>query len=283
MLLFSSFNRQSTSNHVAHKHAQRTPKYMCVRTYIFLFRNKHFLVDWLATACKTRVWITAGKQTSFIIRTESTSWSISHPNQWRSRDPSSWGVELDTVQQTVSGLRIRGTLPPVPHITASQSGSARYLIYCVTIRKFFFSRKKLRIKLDMFVRLYVFALWILNCWNGELLICRLVSLLNKYSFCGGWMNEFGALVEWHRLGKSEVLGEKSVPVQFCAPQIPHGVTADRAKIFQFTCHRPMPWHTARPRWRDILVKLKSLSFKICRRPVAKHRACTGKWKASCVP
>jgi hypothetical protein len=36
-----------------------------------------------------------------------------------------------------------------------------------------------------------------------------------------------APVEWNWQGKTEVLGEKSVPVPRCPPQIPHGQTRDR--------------------------------------------------------
>jgi hypothetical protein len=34
----------------------------------------------------------------------------------------------------------------------------------------------------------------------------------------------GAPVEWNWQGKTEVLGEKPVPVPFCPPQIPHALT-----------------------------------------------------------
>jgi hypothetical protein len=34
----------------------------------------------------------------------------------------------------------------------------------------------------------------------------------------------GAPVEWNWQGKTEVLGEKPVPVPLCPPQIPHGLT-----------------------------------------------------------
>jgi hypothetical protein len=36
----------------------------------------------------------------------------------------------------------------------------------------------------------------------------------------------GAPVEWNWQGKTEVLGEKPVPVPRCPPQIPHGLTRD---------------------------------------------------------
>jgi hypothetical protein len=48
-----------------------------------------------------------------------------------------------------------------------------------------------------------------------------------YSVGGRWMNEYGALVEWYWQGKTEVLGEKTVPVPLCPPQISHRLTWDR--------------------------------------------------------
>jgi hypothetical protein len=37
----------------------------------------------------------------------------------------------------------------------------------------------------------------------------------------------GVLMEWNGQGKTEVFGEKPVPLQLCPPQIPHGLTRDR--------------------------------------------------------
>jgi hypothetical protein len=39
----------------------------------------------------------------------------------------------------------------------------------------------------------------------------------------------GAPVEWNWQGKTEVLGEKPIPVPLCPPQIPHGLTRDRTR------------------------------------------------------
>lgn len=92
-----------------------------------------------------------------------------------------------------------------------------------------------------------------------------------------WMNErvrsIGGMTQ--RGGMCEVLGEKSVPVPFCTPQIPHLMTVGWTKTSEVTGHRLIPCRMARPRWRCILVKLKYASCKRCRRPVAKHRKCTG--------
>jgi hypothetical protein len=39
----------------------------------------------------------------------------------------------------------------------------------------------------------------------------------------------GAAVEWNWQWKTEVLGEKRVPVPLCPPQIPHGLSRDRIR------------------------------------------------------
>jgi hypothetical protein len=38
-----------------------------------------------------------------------------------------------------------------------------------------------------------------------------------------------APVEWNWQGKTEILGEKPLPVPLCRPQIPHGLTRDRTR------------------------------------------------------
>jgi len=46
--------------------------------------------------------------------------------------------------------------------------------------------------------------------------------------------EYGALVELHWFGKTRVLGDKPVPVLFCLPQIPHGLTWNRTQACMLT-------------------------------------------------
>jgi hypothetical protein len=46
--------------------------------------------------------------------------------------------------------------------------------------------------------------------------------------------EYGALVQLYRQGKTEVLGEKPVPVPICPPQISHGLTWDRSRASEVT-------------------------------------------------
>ena len=56
----------------------------------------------------------------------------------------------------------------------------------------------------------------------------------------------GAPVEWNWQGKTEVLGEKPVPVPLCPPQIPHGLTRDRTRASAVTGRRLTVWAMARP-------------------------------------
>jgi hypothetical protein len=56
----------------------------------------------------------------------------------------------------------------------------------------------------------------------------------------------GAPVEWNWQGKTEVLGEKPVPVPLCPPQIPHGLTRDRTRASAVRAWRLTPWAMARP-------------------------------------
>jgi hypothetical protein len=56
----------------------------------------------------------------------------------------------------------------------------------------------------------------------------------------------GALVEWNWQGKTDVLGEKPVPVPLCQPQIPHGLTRYRTRASAVGGRRLTAWATARP-------------------------------------
>jgi hypothetical protein len=47
----------------------------------------------------------------------------------------------------------------------------------------------------------------------------------------------GAPVESNLQGKTEVLGEKPVPVPLCSPQIPHGLTEDRTRSGRTAANR----------------------------------------------
>jgi hypothetical protein len=56
----------------------------------------------------------------------------------------------------------------------------------------------------------------------------------------------GKLVEWNWQGKTEVLGEKPVPVPLCPPQIPKGRTRDRTRAFAVGGRRLTASAMARP-------------------------------------
>jgi hypothetical protein len=56
----------------------------------------------------------------------------------------------------------------------------------------------------------------------------------------------GAPVEWNWQGKTEVLGEKPVPVPLCPPQIPHWLTRDRTRAAAVEGRRLTAWAMARP-------------------------------------
>jgi hypothetical protein len=56
----------------------------------------------------------------------------------------------------------------------------------------------------------------------------------------------GAPVEWNWQGKTEVLGEKPVPVPLCPQQIPHGLTRDRTRASAVGGRRLTAWAVARP-------------------------------------
>ena len=71
-----------------------------------------------------------------------------------------------------------------------------------------------------------------------------------------------APVEWNWQGKTEVLGEKPVPVPLCPPQIPHGLTRDSA----VRGRRLTAWVMARPPTQVIthesIIKIGGNIFKI---------------------
>jgi hypothetical protein len=56
----------------------------------------------------------------------------------------------------------------------------------------------------------------------------------------------GALVEWNWQGKTEVFGEKPVPVPLCLTQIPHGLSRDRTQASSVTGRKLTAWAMARP-------------------------------------
>jgi hypothetical protein len=59
----------------------------------------------------------------------------------------------------------------------------------------------------------------------------------------------GSPVEWNWQGKTEVLGEKPVPVPLCPPQIPHGLKGDWTQASAVRGRRLTAWAMARPQIR----------------------------------
>jgi hypothetical protein len=56
----------------------------------------------------------------------------------------------------------------------------------------------------------------------------------------------GTPIERNLQGKTEVLGEKPVPVPLCSPQIPHGLTRDRTRASAVRGRQLTAWAIARP-------------------------------------
>ena len=56
----------------------------------------------------------------------------------------------------------------------------------------------------------------------------------------------GTPVERNWQGKTEVLGEKPIPVSLCLQQIPHGLTWDRSRVSAVGGRRLTAWALARP-------------------------------------
>jgi hypothetical protein len=55
-----------------------------------------------------------------------------------------------------------------------------------------------------------------------------------------------APVEWNWQEKTDVLGEKPVPVPLCPPQMPHGLSRDRTRASAVRGRRLTVWTMARP-------------------------------------
>jgi hypothetical protein len=67
----------------------------------------------------------------------------------------------------------------------------------------------------------------------------------------------GASVEWNWRGKTEVLGEKPVPVPLCPPQIPHGLDPGSNPGLRDDRRRLTAWVIARP--ISVLVAMSELN------------------------
>jgi hypothetical protein len=78
-----------------------------------------------------------------------------------------------------------------------------------------------------------------------------------YFFCPFPSN--GGQVEWYWQVKTEVLGEKPVPVSLCPPQIPHGLNRDRTRASEVGGRRLTAWAMARPKCVCITLLIPPLS------------------------
>jgi hypothetical protein len=68
----------------------------------------------------------------------------------------------------------------------------------------------------------------------------------------------GAPVEWNWQGKTEVLGEKIVPVPLCLTQIPHGLNWDRTRASTVRGRRLTAWDMARSIYLVSFIRFKTL-------------------------
>jgi hypothetical protein len=74
----------------------------------------------------------------------------------------------------------------------------------------------------------------------------------------------GAPVEWNWQGKTEVIGEKPVPLPLCPPQIPHGLTRDQTRTSAVGGLRLTAWAMARPQFQLFTSSKKFWSRQINR-------------------
>jgi hypothetical protein len=84
----------------------------------------------------------------------------------------------------------------------------------------------------------------------------------------------GAPVEWNWQGKTEILGEKPVPMPLCPPQIPHGLTRDRTRARAVRGRRLTAWTMVRPQ-RGRYVILSSEDNYVVQDLSSSQRCC---WK-----
>jgi hypothetical protein len=84
-------------------------------------------------------------------------------------------------------------------------------------------------------------------------------------------------VEWYWQGKTEELGEKPVPVPFCPPQIPHGLTRARTRVSEVRGWRLTAWAMARPNHLSTPA-LPSTQYESCSQ--ARIKGFVGPWNFS---
>jgi hypothetical protein len=80
----------------------------------------------------------------------------------------------------------------------------------------------------------------------------------------------GARVEWIWQGKTEVLGEKPVPLPLCSPQIRHELARDRTRASAVGSRRLTAWAMARPSWIITVHHMSSDLWPLKMRPLRGH-------------
>jgi hypothetical protein len=94
-------------------------------------------------------------------------------------------------------------------------------------------------------RTTLFSLW---CRAPQQMLRTHRSLEASCAIMWWWLvfSSNGAPVEWNWQGKTEVLGEKPVPVPLCPPQFPHGLTRHRTRASAVRGRRLTAWAMTRP-------------------------------------
>jgi hypothetical protein len=81
----------------------------------------------------------------------------------------------------------------------------------------------------------------LKAYCATLLMKMKRKMISVFIFPRNW-----APMEWNWQGKTEVLGEKPVPMPLCPPRIPHGLTRDGTRASAMGGRRLTAWAMAWP-------------------------------------
>jgi hypothetical protein len=109
-------------------------------------------------------------------------------------------------------------------VTGSIENVCQFLYRCVFIVFLFFNPFR-------FTNFKFVIWWIKIIWLFRVCVCHFerhlphhadASVLYSKNESNKWMSEYGALLEWHWQGKSEVLGEKPVPTHFIYHSLARG-------------------------------------------------------------
>jgi hypothetical protein len=106
------------------------------------------------------------------------------------------------------------------------------------VSKFFFAR--LHTDSLAITSATIFSPWRRGGSSTQAWMPTYVSILRILQMIWVWT----ATVEWYWQGKIEELGEKPVPVPLCPPQIPHGSTRARTRVYAARGRRLTTWAMA---------------------------------------